>query len=237
MWSFFRERSRNNRSNLREWNNRTNLHETKIFSRKITKSQNEFSWVEWKIYIKHFQINETTWISENDRESAKMNKFFLWERWLNFIFTWRIVSLREWSWVNDNDNQSLIFLFWKSVNLSWWEMKILSTNQLSTFLFFESINSSIVDFLFRVFDNSSIDDFHDFLSQSTHQMIFTIFIFFSVETSFDKKRNKNHIHNNFTSNHQINKQSLKIQTKFSISRFVTLSTWSRNSRFVSFRLL
>ena len=93
-----------------------------------------------------------SWISENDRESALMKKFSLWERWLNLTFTWRIVSLREWSWVNDNDSQSLTFLFWKSVSSSWWKMKTLSTSQLSIFLFFESVSSSIVDFLLRIFD-------------------------------------------------------------------------------------
>ena len=157
-------------------------------------------WVEWRIYIEHFHVNETkvlsreimkhdvfmseateriftkrrssvfaddecislslcaSWVSENDRESALMEKFSLWERWLNLTFTWRIVSLREWSWISDNDNQSLIFLFWKSVSSSWWRVKTLSTSQLSIFLFFESVSQSIVDLLARVFDISPIVD-------------------------------------------------------------------------------
>ena len=122
------------------------VNETKIFSRKITKQQNEFSWIEWKIYIKHFQINETkifffenddcisfsfdiSWINENDREFALMKKFFFWKRWLNFIFIWRIVSLRKW--------QSIIDFF------------VLKINQIIVIKNQNFINKSIVDFLVR----------------------------------------------------------------------------------------
>ena len=111
---------------LREWNNKKNLHETKVLSREVMKhdvfmsevtrrifTKRKFSWeksrsmtsswVEWRIDIEHLHVNETT--------------------------------------------QLLIFLFWKSIKQSWWEIKTLSTSQLSIFLFVESVNKSIVDFL------------------------------------------------------------------------------------------
>ena len=177
-----------------------------------------------------------SWVSENDRESALMKKFSLWKRWLNFIFTWRIVSLREWSWINNNDSQSLIFLFWKSVSSSWWKMKILSTSQLSIFLFFESINQSIVDLLARVFDISSIVDFFVLkVSQSINSQssfclstltISTIIIFWFKRWDIALLKREievTHI-NNLTSNSQNNIQNFKQKNlSYALFRFVCSS--------------
>ena len=97
-----------------------------------------------------------------------------------------IVSLRKWRFVN-----SRFLCSSKSIDIQ-----------------------SIVDFLFRIFDIQSINDFHVFSNLSTHlfSKIFTIIIFLNVETSLDKNKNKNYINNNFTFNLLTNQHS-KHQTK------------------------
>ena len=145
------------------------------------KSRNmTFSWIEWKIYIKHFQIDETT--------------------------------------------QQSIFWFWKSIN-TW----ICENDRESTIM---TINSRFFCSNFRHLINCrfSFSSFRHLINrrffclrinQFIHQMIFTIFVFLNVETSFDKKKNRNHTHiKSFISNKQINIQNIK----------------QKNLNFVSFRI-
>ena len=120
MWSSLKERRRNNRTNLREWSNRKNLHETKVlrenheaterifvsevtkriftkrkFFEEVTKQQNESSWVKQQNESsRNDSIADLLVRSQLTRESARMNKFSLWERWM--YFTWRLTQvLRE----------------------------------------------------------------------------------------------------------------------------------------------
>ena len=124
--SFLRERSRSNRTNLRELNEiyieHFQVNETKVLSKEIMKHDVFMSEATKRIFTKRrssvFASDEcislslcASWVSENDREFALMKKSFLWERWLHSTFTWRIVSQREWSWVCENDDLSIVDLF------------------------------------------------------------------------------------------------------------------------------
>ena len=160
-----------------------------------------------------------------------MEKFSLWGRWLNLTFTWRIVSLREWSWVSDNGSQSLTFLFWKSVSNRGGGSKLYqqvncrpscsssqSASQQSISLLLEPVSQSIVDL--PVLDasqptvvggeNSTNKSIVDLLPVSRHQLVSTIIIsLFKRWNTALLKRRIEATHNNLTSNQQTTTQNPK----------------------------
>ena len=158
---------------------------------------------------------DASWISENDRESARMT-----------INSWFSCSESQSS---NRDERSKLY---QQVNCRSSCFSSQSASQQSIFLLLESVNQSIVDFsvldvsqsIVMRNENSINKSIVDLLSVSRHQLISTIIIFLFKRWDIALLKRKIEVtHNNLTSNQQTITQNLK-QKIFELSlRFVSVS--------------
>ena len=107
MWNSFRKKSRNNKTNLRELNEiyikHFQINETKILSKEITKSQNEFSWMKQQNESSRNDVNqrEWSWICVNEKILFLRTIIVFYFHLTHRESTKMIVSLRKWQSIVD----------------------------------------------------------------------------------------------------------------------------------------